>query len=198
MSIYTHSDWVRDKNFSAQPGQEIDEEIYWEMYDVMPIYSMPRRRDTAGYDGGFMVSEPHSTDEKGEFKYSTFAQKNGRFFFLGNMTRESTTKFKEIFSLRRALKFAGIPHKFKDESIRIIKGEVNFLMIEKYHILYPQEPFILSAVEGDGTYGADSDKIEIMGLLTEEEKKTDRVVGWLDADDVFRRIKEHWESVKME
>ena len=37
-----------------------------------------------------------------------------------------------------------------------------------------------------------------MGLLTEEEAKTDRVVGWLDADDVFRRIKEHWESVKME
>ena len=198
MGIYTHSDWVRDKNFSAQPGQEIDEEIYWEMYDVMPIYSMPRRRDTAGYDGGFMVSEPHSTDEKGEFKYSTFAQKNGRFFFLGNMTRESTTNFKEIFNLRRVLKSAGIPHKFKDESIRIIKGETNFLMIEKYHILYPQDQPILSAVEGDGTYGADSDKIEIMGLLTEEEAKMDRVVGWLDADDVFRRIKEHGESVKME
>lgn len=198
MGVYTHSDWVRDKNFSAQPGQEIDEEIYWKMYDVMPIYSMPRRRDTAGYDDGFMVSEPHSTDEKGEFKYSTFAQKSGRFFFLGNMTRESTTKYKEIFSLRRTLKSAGIPHKFKDESIRIIKGETNFLMIEKYHILYPQDPLILSAVEGDGTYGADSDKIEIMGLLTEEEKKTDRVVGWLDADDVFQRIKEHWESVKME
>lgn len=30
-----------------------------------------------------------------------------------------------------------------------------------------------------------------MGLLTEDESKFDRVVGWLSAEDVFKRIKKY-------
>ena len=57
---------------------------------------------------------------------------------------------------------------------------------------------LISAIEGWGTYGfatADdfggpSDLIEIMGCLTPDEKKDSSVLGWLTAEEVFRRIKE--------
>lgn len=58
---------------------------------------------------------------------------------------------------------------------------------------------LISAIEGRGTHGyipenddifAPSDLIEIMGLLTPEEKEWDSVRGWLTAEEVFGRIKE--------
>lgn len=57
---------------------------------------------------------------------------------------------------------------------------------------------LISAIEGWGTYGyaskddfgGPSDLIEIMGLLTPEEEENNSVVGWLTAEEVFRRIKE--------
>ena len=36
--------------------------------------------------------------------------------------------------------------------------------------------------------------IEIMGLLTDEERECDNVVGGLTAKDVFEHIKKHYES----
>lgn len=51
---------------------------------------------------------------------------------------------------------------------------------------------ICSVVEGHGTYGANEDKLEIMGLLTEEELEYDTVCGYLTAEDVFERIKKHY------
>ena len=47
---------------------------------------------------------------------------------------------------------------------------------------------LVSAVEGMGTYGAENDLIEIMGLLTPEEEECDSVVGFLTAQEVFDRI----------
>lgn len=41
---------------------------------------------------------------------------------------------------------------------------------------------------------SEQDLLEIMGLLTEEEEKIDRVLGWLTAKDVFDRIYEHYIS----
>jgi hypothetical protein len=38
--------------------------------------------------------------------------------------------------------------------------------------------------------------IEIMGLLTPEEQEYDSVVGYLTAEEVFRRIKEAVECMK--
>lgn len=35
-----------------------------------------------------------------------------------------------------------------------------------------------------------------MGLLTPEEAEQDSVCGWLTADNVFERIKKHWEGVR--
>lgn len=65
---------------------------------------------------------------------------------------------------------------------------------------------LVSAIEGYGTYGfgnithgmdgsdeRDGDLIEIMGLLTPEEEEDSSVVGYLTAEEVFRRIKEAWD-----
>lgn len=60
-----------------------------------------------------------------------------------------------------------------------------------YHICYPKQGVLCkcSVIEHEGSYGHDKDLLEIMGLLTEEEKAADEVAGWLTAEDVFGRIK---------
>lgn len=55
---------------------------------------------------------------------------------------------------------------------------------------------VCSAIEHNYSYGGDQDLIEIMGLLTKEEEQYDSVKGHLSADDVFTRIKKHWEDNK--
>lgn len=52
----------------------------------------------------------------------------------------------------------------------------------------PNRKQVISAIEGFGSCCYDADLIEIMGLLTPEEKEYSRVVGWLTAEDVFERI----------
>ena len=54
---------------------------------------------------------------------------------------------------------------------------------------------VCSVIQGTCTYGGLENKLEIMGLLTEEEAENDSVCGWLTAEDVFQRIKAHWEKV---
>lgn len=66
------------------------------------------------------------------------------------------------------------------------------------HICYPDhgENRVCSIIFGKGTYGYERGRLEIMGLLTPEEEEWDDVVGYLTADDVFERIKNHWELNK--
>lgn len=45
-----------------------------------------------------------------------------------------------------------------------------------------------------GSYGGEKGLLEIMGLLTEEEAEHDDVVGYLTAENVFNRIKNHYET----
>lgn len=78
-----------------------------------------------------------------------------------------------------------------------------------YVMKYPEEKScVCSIIEHDYSYGHDADRLEIMGLLTEEEKKDDPVYttgrqrynekhcvkGWLTADDVFGRISADWNN----
>ncbi|MDD6970680.1 MAG: hypothetical protein SPH83_02380 [Treponema sp.] len=53
---------------------------------------------------------------------------------------------------------------------------------------------ICSAIWGMGSYGYKDGLIEIMGLLTEEERERDDVVGYLTPEEVFWRIKRDWET----
>ena len=60
--------------------------------------------------------------------------------------------------------------------------------------LPPSPKIVCSVIEGYGTYGAEDDRLEIMGLLISEEEANDTVAGWLTAEDVFSRIKKHYEE----
>ena len=98
-------------------------------------------------------------------------------------------KYKEIFKLKKMLEDAKIPFDFYERDVDI---EVKTIIPEweHWHINYPSKKgCIISAIEGTGTYGAEDDKLEIMGGLTEEEAKPDTVKGWLTAENVFERIK---------
>lgn len=88
-------------------------------------------------------------------------------------------QYKEILKLDTMLTEAGIPH----ERIRIFDG---------WQVCYPSKGLcIMDAIEHFGSYGRESDKIEIMGLLTPKEKENDSVLGYLTAEEVFERIRKH-------
>ena len=93
---------------------------------------------------------------------------------------ERAEKFKEIIRLRDMLIEAKIPHEFREWQ-------------DGYQIRYPNpEKRVCSVIEFTGSYGGVCDLLEIMGLLTEEEKQCDTVCGGLTAVDVFCRILAHY------
>ena len=60
---------------------------------------------------------------------------------------------------------------------------------EGYHIYYPNRAScVCSVIMFPFSQGFRAGKLEIMGLLTEEESKWDSVVGYLSAEEVFQRI----------
>lgn len=65
-----------------------------------------------------------------------------------------------------------------------------------WHLIYGTEyGTVCSVIEHRLSYGQEADRLEIMGLLTEDELKIfGDVVGWLTAEDVFERIKAHHEG----
>ena len=95
--------------------------------------------------------------------------------------------YKEIFRLKEMLEGAGIPFEWK---------EMNGTLLDGFQICYPSRDasLVCSVIEHKYSYGGPADKLEIMGLLTKEEKKQDGVLGWLDAEEVFGRIRKHWEA----
>lgn len=103
----------------------------------------------------------------------------------------------EIERLHNMLTEAGIEHEWNDRSTWFCRSRLNLDINWGYQVLIyrPDGERLVSAVEGYGTHGyglngEQGDLIEIMGLLTPEEEEWDSVVGWLTADEVFRRIKE--------
>lgn len=101
---------------------------------------------------------------------------------MTNRFEITNEKYKEILLLEKMLSESGIPYAKQP-------------MFGGWHICYPnEENTVCSAIEHNGSYGREADKIEIMGLLTDEESKYDSVVGWLSAQEVFERIKKHYES----
>ena len=96
-------------------------------------------------------------------------------------------KYQEILKLHMMLLEKEIPHDIRRDC-------------DGWHISYPCTGLdrVLSAVEFKGTYGAEKDLIEIMGLLTPEELLMDSIKGYLTAEEVFNRIKEHYEEVQNE
>lgn len=98
------------------------------------------------------------------------------------------TKYTEIFKLKRMLDKIDLNYEFVDRSTDYF---------EQYQIMiHDNGERIISVIEGDYSYGGDLNKLEIMGLLTDEEKELDSVVGWLSADDVYERIMKYYGSRK--
>lgn len=100
-------------------------------------------------------------------------------------------KYKEIQKLHEMLLEAGIEHDWNNQNTeRPSLGYLGEPIDWGYQIaVYDDDgDRVVSAVEGYGTYGAEADRIEIMGLTSEDEGS---VCGWLTAEQVFARIK-HW------
>lgn len=92
-----------------------------------------------------------------------------------------------IIKLHYLLKSNGIPHTLIDRAER------------GWQIVYPDttaytqtDDTVVSVIQGPYSYGGDKDLLEIMGLLTPEERHRDGVAGDLTVADVFGRIQAHW------
>lgn len=101
----------------------------------------------------------------------------------GNYITDS--RYQEILKLDAMLTERQIPHtcnKFMDG----------------WQVIYPEDGGnrVMDAIEHCGSYGNEQDKLEIMGLLTPEEKKNDSVLGYLSAEEVLSRIERHWEEAQ--
>lgn len=91
--------------------------------------------------------------------------------------------YDEFFKLEAMLKAEGIPFVYHSQSDMC-----------GFQICYPEdgENRICSIILHSGSYGRDEGLLEIMGLLKPNEEECDDVVGYLTADDVFERIKVHY------
>ena len=108
---------------------------------------------------------------------------------------------KEIFRLKRMLEKAEIPFDWIENfgyDKRLLSKHPDLL--EHYHICYPVqgEGQRISIIEGLGTHGREQDRLEIMGGLTPYEQfcHGDSPIGFLTAENVFKRIKKDWEENK--
>lgn len=96
----------------------------------------------------------------------------------------------EIERLVSLLNDARIPYERDDDMMYNKLVNVSIKRVK-----YPcNDNFVCSAIQGDYTYGGRENLIEIMGLLTDEEKQHDSVRGYLTADEVFQRIKADWDA----
>ena len=101
------------------------------------------------------------------------------------MYPKAKADYQEILRLQKMLEENHIPH--------VISRWMDGWMV-CYPVARPSEECVIDAIENSHSYGYSEDLIEIMGLLTPEEEECDSVVGHLTAENVFERIKKHWEA----
>ena len=83
-SVYTREDWHRDREFNPVPGQEIEGEIYEDMYDCMMPYRLPCCKRTQGYDAGFLMGEPNTSEiGTGRQLYIALGKSGNRYYYIG-------------------------------------------------------------------------------------------------------------------
>lgn len=117
---------------------------------------------------------------------------------LQEKSRKQNT-ISQIGKLHDMLVEAGIPHKYLDRFPGIGKQIVYFghkgEPEKKPGVIYGAGYGAICSVIADG-YGSKEGLLEISGLLTTEEyeKTRDSVLGYLSAENVFDRIKKHYES----
>ena len=110
---------------------------------------------------------------------------------------KASQKYKEIFKLKKMLEEANIPFDFIEgcgypKEYKKLYPDI----LERYQICYPSnENRWISVIEGFGSHGEEKDRLEIMGGLTPFEKYRgdEPIKGYLTANNVFKRIKTHYE-----
>lgn len=97
----------------------------------------------------------------------------------------------EIKKLHDMLNEANISHTFID-----CMGGVGYgLVYPSYQIIIEKDGCRLcDAIYNPISYGYEEGLLEIAGGLTEEEQEVDSVLGWLTADEVFKRFKYCYEN----
>lgn len=103
------------------------------------------------------------------------------------------TNYTEIFRLKEMLEQANIPFVFTDNGF-----DCQTFRYYHYHIEYPEgvptDKRVCSVIQGYGSFGGQHNLLEIMGLLSPEEEQDDIICGWLTAENVFERIRKHYEK----
>ena len=96
---------------------------------------------------------------------------------------KTDSRYTEILKLDELLNKANIPHTLRN-------------LFDGFQILYPEYTescgLVMDAIEHFGSYGSEKNLLEIQGLLTEKEQRSDSVLGYLTAEEVFKRIENHW------
>lgn len=78
--VYTMADWNRDHSFSAEPGQEVTQEVYEEMQWNGPRYIPVSLLDKWGCVRGFLTAHIFADPEM----YGAFGETpDGRYLYLG-------------------------------------------------------------------------------------------------------------------
>lgn len=101
---------------------------------------------------------------------------------MDEMEANYREKYTEIVKLHELLDDARIPHEFVFDP-----GNIGFSVV-----YMDGDEVICDACTHSFSYGHEENLIEIIGLLTPEERRRDEVAGWLTAEDVFQRISNHY------
>ena len=122
------------------------------------------------------------------------------FAALMGMRNSDDGKYEEIRKLDHLLLEANIPHEFMSHMTGGFQiayyGTKGKPKAEPGVFSGPGVGAVCSAIETPFSYGHENDRIEISGLLTEEEYESDSVKGDLTAEDVFERIRKHWNEAR--
>ena len=113
-------------------------------------------------------------------------------------------EYKEILKLKEMLEKANIPFVFTDDlfgtkTIPIeLRQQIQDLIDDQYPAyaikILKNDKLLCDAIEHTGSYGNNQDLIEICGALTTEEQENDTVLGYLTAEEVFKRFKYCYEN----
>ena len=104
-------------------------------------------------------------------------------------------KYTEILKLKDMLEKANIPFEFTDDLFNTTNtSRLWFSQSASYPAYQIRIGNLCDVIEHYGSYGNEQDLLEIMGGLTAKEQLDDGILGWLTAEEVFKRFKYCYEN----
>ena len=100
MSIYTMKDWNKDGELTPQLFQEVEHEIYSDMYCVLPPYTLEEvTKEILESQSGikfiqtFCVGEEYDQDDDGNYLYKSFGKQQMENVFTQVYVVQNTRNF---------------------------------------------------------------------------------------------------------